>query len=105
MIKLTSMTLAALLAAAGAALAQDPGQGGSDQPPADLGSGPIVGGKKIQPTQGEITDRLMLQREGNQGSGGAQPAQPVQQQNDKELDELYQQLLQQSGPGSSTGQQ
>ncbi|MFO1057706.1 MAG: hypothetical protein U1E53_12155 [Dongiaceae bacterium] len=102
MINLPSTALAALLALAGAAFAQDSGQapdaGGVDQPPADLYQGPIVGGKKIQPTQSEIMDRLMLQREGQ--PGGAPPP----QQKDKELDELYDQLLQQSGPGSSTGQ-
>jgi hypothetical protein len=94
MIKLLPVTLAAALALAPAALAQDSGQGQPDQsapPPAY--QGPIVGGKDIQPTQGEITERLMQQRE-DEGQGG----QPPVRQNDKELDELYQQLLQQSGP-------
>lgn len=98
MIKLLTITLAATLALAAAARAQDAGAGSLDQPAAPLPyEGPIVGGKKIQPTQSEIMDRLMQQRENGQlpaGSGGPPPA-----VNDKELDELYQQLLQQSSPG------
>ena len=93
MIKLLPVTLAAALALAPAALAQDSGQGQPDQSAPPAYQGPIVGGKNIQPTQGEITERLMQQRE-EEGKGG----QPPVRQNDKELDELYEQLLQQSGP-------
>jgi hypothetical protein len=93
MIKLTSITLAAALAFGGAALAQDTGNGSTDQAEPPPSEGPIVGGKDLQPTQGEITDRLMQQRE----QGGKRGQLPPQQ-NDKELDDLYRQLLEQSGP-------
>ena len=89
---LTSSLLLSVMA--GAAVAQ------TTRPREDLAQvplpGPIVGGRHLQPTQDDIVRR---QARLTQGDGMVPGPGPARARQDKELDELYHQLLKQSTPG------
>jgi hypothetical protein len=79
---------------AGAALAQ------TTQPREDLAQvplpGPIVGGRHLQPTQYNIVERQARLMPGDETAPASIPGRPKL---DKELDDLYDQLMKQSQPG------
>jgi len=54
-------------------------------------AGPIVGGRRIQPTQSDIIDREALRRPGRPPGRGPDPT-------DKELDDLYEELMRRAQP-------
>ena len=58
--------------------------------------GPIVNGKHIQPTQTDIQEREAEQHPGQPGQPAATPPRGGADSGDKELDELYEEVLRQS---------
>lgn len=58
--------------------------------------GPIVNGKHIQPTQTDIEEREAVRQPGQPGQPEATPGRGGASPADKELDELYDEVLKQS---------